>query len=283
VAHVDHGIRGRESAADARFVRALGRKLKLPVKTARLQLGTEASEDEARQARLGAFRGMLGKGKNAMHGVVTAHHADDQAETVLMRAMRGTGIEGLAGIAPDADVAGVRLLRPMLAVRRSELHAYLEEIGQGWREDATNASVRYLRNRVRHTVMPMLNVIWPRGVESLGRLAQLAAESNEFQRRVMIQLLQQFPIQEVRGGGVEISRGLLRHTPAAVASEFLRQGIEKAGGSSQSADFERIREALRVARTREGGKRVEVGGGITLHFSGDVVTIRPAAGSGRGR
>ncbi|HVT80465.1 MAG TPA: tRNA lysidine(34) synthetase TilS, partial [Phycisphaerae bacterium] len=220
-----------------------------------------------------AFRGMARvRGSATCHGVVTAHHADDQAETLLMRIMRGTGIDGLAGIAPDATVHGVRLLRPLLNIRRRELQKWLAEIHQGWREDATNASVRYLRNRVRHTVMPMLNVLWPRGVDAIGRLARLAADAQQLLDLEVAAQLAAHPVVQHKSA-ILMNRTMLRTAPPAVASEILRQTIESAGGSRQSADYERIAEALRLARTRIGGKKIEAGAGITIHFDGDVVRV----------
>jgi tRNA(Ile)-lysidine synthase len=273
VVHVDHGIRGRESAADARFVRTLARTFKLKCRVKKLTLPKTASEDAARQARLAAFRGVARvRGSAPCHGVVTAHHADDQAETLLMRIMRGTGIDGLAGIAPDATVRGVRLLRPLLNIRRRELQKWLAEIRQGWREDATNASVRYLRNRVRHTVMPMLNVLWPRGVDAIGRLARLAADAQQLLDLEVAAQLAAHPVVQHKSA-ILMNRTMLRTAPPAVASEILRQTIESAGGSRQSADYERIAEALRLARTRIGGKKIEAGAGITIHFDGDVVRV----------
>ncbi len=275
VAHVDHGIRGRASAVDARFVRDLAGELELPFILRSLKLSADSSEDVARQGRLAALYKMATgrvRGKSAFDAVVTAHHADDQAETIVMRIMRGTGIEGLAGIASDTTVGGLRLLRPLLEIRRQELHGYLREIAQDWREDKTNASTRYLRNRMRQTVMPMLDVIWPRGVAALGRLGQLAAEAQQALDAEVDRRLKAAPPRAGKTA-IVVSREMLRSAPPAIGSEILRRAIETAGGSCQSADFERIREVLRIARTRLGGKRVEIGNGITVEFAGDSVRI----------
>lgn len=286
VAHVDHGIRGPASAADARFVRDLANTLELPFLMEKHKLPRDASEDAARQARLGSLKKMCAakiRGRKPYDGVVTAHHADDQAETVLMRIFRGTGIDGLSGIAGESRVEGLRLLRPLLNVRRMELRAFLGEMGQNWREDQTNASTRYLRNRVRATVMPMLDVIWPQGVAALGRLATLAGETQEAIDAAVAGCLYDSPMK-IGKSDVKLSRGMLRKAPLAVASEILRRAIEAAGGTSQSADFERIRLALRLARGGAGGKRIEVGRGIALLLEGDVVRIaraRPSRGRGK--
>ncbi len=163
LAHVDHGIR-RESGEDARFVEGLAGRLDLPFLVRSLELG-RASEAAARKARLDALLDMADE-FGASH-VLLAHTAEDQAETVLMRLVRGSGIRGLAAMAP---VRG-RFLRPLLSVRKEMLRAYLLQRGQAWREDPSNRDERYFRNRVRHRLLPALQDENPRLVETLCRLA----------------------------------------------------------------------------------------------------------------
>ena len=119
--------------------------------------------------------------------VVTGHTLDDQAETVLMRVIRGSGMRGLGGIYPrlvveddEGEICG-EIVRPLLGIRRRELQSYLEEIGQGWREDSTNADTAFTRNRVRHAVMPLLEKEFnPVVAESLSELAEIAREEEEY-------------------------------------------------------------------------------------------------------
>jgi tRNA(Ile)-lysidine synthase len=263
-------------------VRALARRLKVRCAVRKLKLSAGASEEAAREGRLAALRAMAGMrkgGRSAGGGrfdvVVTAHHADDQAETVLMRMMRGTGIEGLAGIAARAEVGGLRLVRPLLSIRRSALREYLASIGQGWREDRTNASARYLRNRVRQTLMPLVQVLWPRGVEALGRLAQLAGETQGFVDEEVERWMGKGALRAEKGK-VSISREVLRSAPAAVASEIVRRAIGVAAGQRGepvAVDFERVRELLRLAAGRAGGKRVQMGKGMTLQVLREEIVI----------
>jgi tRNA(Ile)-lysidine synthetase-like protein len=154
VVHLDHQARGEASAADAEFVRGLAGELGVPCTVAirsevERTLGTVLPNASARYraARLELFRRVVDDQK--LTGVILAHHADDQAETVLHRLIRGSGPNGLAGMSGRAQVDGILLLRPLLGTRRAQLRDYLGSIGQTWREDASNASDDYLRNRLR--------------------------------------------------------------------------------------------------------------------------------------
>jgi tRNA(Ile)-lysidine synthase len=154
VVHLDHELRGEASAGDAEFVRELARRLGLPFTVARRSeieptIPELPANDSARYRaiRLELFRRVVEKNKLA--GVILAHHADDVAETVMQRLIRGSGPSGLTGISPDSMVGGLRIIRPMLDVRRSQLREMLAKRNQNWREDASNAGDDYLRNRLR--------------------------------------------------------------------------------------------------------------------------------------
>jgi tRNA(Ile)-lysidine synthase len=159
VLHLDHEARGEASAADARFVADLAESLKIPstLSTASRVEAALAAEHRPplpanRSARFRALRLELycrAIAEHELQGVLLAHHADDQAETVLLRLIRGGGFASLAGMAARTIVSGVTLLRPLLDIRRSALRDHLRQIGQPWREDASNASDTQARNRVR--------------------------------------------------------------------------------------------------------------------------------------
>ncbi len=167
VVTVDHGTR-ESSRGDAAFVRDLAASLDLPFVGARFELGADASEAACREARHSVFRGLDAR------RVALAHHRDDQAETVLLQLLRGTGTRGLAGMRWRSG----RLVRPLLDVRRAELEAWAEHRGLRWREDPTNTDRRFLRNRVRAEVMPLLESLRPGAVEALARSAAVAGEDD---------------------------------------------------------------------------------------------------------
>jgi len=183
VAHFNHGIRA-EAAADAAFVEALARKLGLPCVVGAADVPAAAARDAvslemaARDAR---YRFLLATAHaRGCSAVATAHTADDQAETILLRIARGTGTTGLAGIRPSRDCDGIRVLRPLLDVTRADVEAFLRDRGQTWREDTSNRDPAHARNRVRHRILPLLAAeLNPRVREALCRLATLAHADDE--------------------------------------------------------------------------------------------------------
>lgn len=182
VAHFHHGLRGEEADADAAFVEELAQQLAVPcVVERRLPADCESargrSEAGARSARYDFLRRTAHQ--IGARYVVTAHTADDQAETVLHRIVRGTGLTGLAGMRRARALApGVTLLRPLLGFRRSEVCDYLAALGQPFRTDRSNHDRRYTRNRLRHELLPQLADEYnPRIVEALLRLGELAGDS----------------------------------------------------------------------------------------------------------
>ena len=156
VLHVDHGLRP-DSAADARFVRALARRFDMPFHlhraTVRRRKG-ESLEMAARRVRLAFFENATRRFK--LDAIATGHHADDVAETFLMRLARGSGPDGLAGLKRISRVGDITFIRPLLDFRDAQLKDFLRDRGESWREDSTNADVSILRNKVRHVVLPWL-------------------------------------------------------------------------------------------------------------------------------
>ncbi len=188
VLHLDHGLRGAAGAGDARFVKALARRLDLPVIAARADVGTLAREwklsleTAARRARYSFFAEAARRTR--CRTLLLAHHADDQAETFLFNLLRGGG-SGLGGMRLRAvrEVDGVRLeiVRPWLGVWRAEIEAYAAREKIRHREDATNASPLHTRNRVRSRVLPMLAREFGRDVrQSLWRAAEILGAQQEW-------------------------------------------------------------------------------------------------------
>ena len=181
VAHLNHQLRPRESDADEAFVVDLCRRLGVACEVGRVRIdlaspaGGDGLEAAARQARyefLEAAAARVGA-----RYVATAHTADDQAETILHRIVRGTGIGGLAGMARARRLGPATLLRPLLGFRRRELLAYLADRGQPYCEDSSNANTRFTRNRIRHELVPQLAAQFNPGVvDAVLRLGSLAGE-----------------------------------------------------------------------------------------------------------
>jgi tRNA(Ile)-lysidine synthase len=177
--HVDHGLRGAESDGDARFCADLCRDIGLPFRLRRAQLDPDPSglEERAREAR---YALLLEEARRArVRTILTAHHADDSLETLLMRWVRGTELAGLVGPAetlerePRDERAGSRwIVRPLLGLRRAEIERHALEAQLEWREDSSNRDLRFTRNRVRQELLPNLAALGgPQAVESLRAFA----------------------------------------------------------------------------------------------------------------
>lgn len=175
--HVHHGLRGREAERDAAFVRRLGKALGVPVAVVRAPVRRRARErgkgleDAARELR---YQALIGAARELKcNKVATAHQMDDQAETVLLHLMRGTRLKALAGIPPQRRLApGIALIRPLLALKRSEVLEYLRIHGLGHRLDRSNLSPRFTRNWLRAKVIPIFETRNPRIREHLAGIAE---------------------------------------------------------------------------------------------------------------
>ena len=169
-AHFNHGLRGSESDRDEQFVRDFCRQYEIPFfsQKSNVVAGAKGLEAAAREARYGYLRTLPGK-------IATAHTANDNAETVLMHLVRGTGLKGLGAIAP---VKG-QIIRPMLSVTRAEVLAFLEEYHIGYVNDSSNETDQFLRNRLRHRVMPLLEQENPRLAEDLSAMALSLREDEQ--------------------------------------------------------------------------------------------------------
>ncbi len=161
-AHFNHHLRGAESDRDESFVRSFCDRYDIPLHIGGAQVvpGKKGLEAAARDARYAFLKQLPGK-------IATAHTADDNAETVLMHLVRGTGLKGLGGIAPRQG----NLIRPMLRITRQEVEAFLEEWCLAWVQDSSNESDAFLRNRLRHHVMPLLKEENPKLAENLSQMA----------------------------------------------------------------------------------------------------------------
>lgn len=178
VAHLNHRLRGDESEADEQFARRLAEEWNLPCRVKGIDMAREATgENLEAVARATRYRWFAELALEMRAGwIATGHHADDQAETVLHRLIRGTGLQGLRGIAPMRRDGPVPVIRPLLSVSRSELSAYLAERRIPHRTDSSNADLRFTRNRIRHELLPLLKSFNPEVVSALGRTAQQTEE-----------------------------------------------------------------------------------------------------------
>ena len=249
--HFNHHLRGAESDRDEQFVRNFCQRFEIPlvVGGARIAAGKKGLEAAAREARYAFFDTLPGL-------IATAHTADDNAETVLMHLIRGTGLKGLGGIAP---VCGSRI-RPMLGVTRQQVTAFLEEYHIAHVEDSSNAGDAFLRNRLRHSVMPLLKAENPRLAENISAMA-LSLRWDE-------QALAQQAEYETLPGVT-----LLKSLPPAVRSRMLERFLKENGVSEPEREHIVLAESLIFSH-----KPSAVGhfpGGVTLRRNYERLEAQP--------
>ena len=184
--HVEHGIRGDASRRDAAFVKRLCEKRGVCCRIYPVDVPAYAKghglgvEEAARKLRYECFREAAEDYDGRPVKIALAHHADDNAETMLFRLIRGSGLHGLYGMRPARRLAeGVTVIRPLLGMERAEIEAYLEAQGQPYCRDATNEDTDYSRNRIRHKVMPELKAVNTGAVHHMMQSAQMLRELSD--------------------------------------------------------------------------------------------------------
>ena len=282
--HVDHGLRP-ESSAEAEAAVGLAAALELPIQIERIvpeRLQRHRGVGREEQARRERYV-ITQRVTTEFGGVfVTAHHADDQAETVLLHLLRGSGLDGVGGMRPlthlavpwwasDENVSGVALpvWRPLLAQRRATLAAYRCERRPDLvpTEDASNADHTLRRNATRATLLPEMERLFPGAADALARFAALA--------RADADLLDDLAAEAVRSvmipdGSIDIAR--LRSAPPALRRRVLRRWVLHEQPAIEMPS-ERVESVLRLAEEAEGGKAVEIGQGVRIVRSGRLLRL----------
>jgi tRNA(Ile)-lysidine synthase len=272
VAHLHHGLRGAAADADAAFVRRLARKLAVPLLIERAEVPARARaagisvEMAARAARYEFFaRAARQLGATA---VAVAHTADDQAETVLLRLARGAGPQGLGGMEPVSQRDGLKIIRPLLTIRRAEIIAFLKSQRLRWREDATNRDPHFLRNRVRREILPLLERrLNPQIRTALLRTAEVLREENAW--------LDELATAALKSCGRAASK--LAHLPLALQRRALRLWLMRAGLPAEHLDFEAVAAVLTLLQTTRGTRSVEIGDGWRVVRRYDQVAVENSA------
>jgi tRNA(Ile)-lysidine synthase len=275
IAHLHHGVRGEAADADAHFVQDLAQRLRMPFDLGHWTPHRSGHfEADARRARL-AWLESVADGRSAVV-LALGHTRDDQAETVLHRILRGTGLRGLAGIPSSRRLpGGALLLRPLLDIGRSELRSYLDRIGQGFREDESNTDPTHLRSRLRHRLLPHLAEEYnPRIAESLVRLARLAEAADRTLRDAVREACAAATCER-DADHIALERGVLARLDPFLRAELLRLLWRRQAWSEvamSAARWERL-AALAIQSTG----RWDVGAGVTLVATPNRVTLSRAS------
>ena len=276
-AHLDHGLRSG-SRDDAAFCAAFCATLDVPLRAATADVRARAArergglEQAARRERYAFLRAV--RDEEGAAAILVAHTRDDQAETLLLRLLRGAGATGLAGMRPRAG----DILRPLLDVSRAEVLDHLRERGLAWREDPSNADPAHRRNRVRHELLPYLEARFnPEIRAALARTASLLADEAAHVRAEAETLLARVAREEE--GTLVLGRLSLAEAPTPVARVAIRLALLRAGGLGQVGAVH-VDKVLRLIRSKApSGRRLPLPGGREARFTHDEVRLEKRAGT----
>lgn len=271
VAHLNHGLRESESDADAAFVQAAADGFSIPCtvesRNVREIAAGEAGgiEEVGRRERFAFFeRVCLQTGSKI---VALAHHADDNAETILHRILRGTGLRGLSGIPRSRALfsqSDIRLIRPLLSFTRAELRAYLLDSGAAFREDSSNASNEPMRNRLRRIILPQIeSEVNPQAREALLRLGSQAAWLEEFLHETVDRTFETLVISRTDQELVLNAEALARKS-RIFQTELIRRAYTSFGLGEQELGFSHLVAAMELIEDEESGKQTKLPGGMTV-------------------
>ena len=278
VAHFNHRLRGAESDADARFVEELAARHNLPFFVSAADVAAEARrrrrnlESVSRELRYRFLRSLVERGE--VRKVATGHSADDQAETVLARLLRGSGTRGLAGIYPVVDIW---LLRPLLEQRRAAVRAWLVARGIAWREDSSNQDLRLTRNRLRAEVVPLLETYNPKLVEHLAATAEIAQDEEAYWNQRAAELLPQFATVHQEQGNPVLKLSLAQFVQLSRAQQrrLLWAALARTG-SLQRLELAHIEALRRLALAGQSGQRLQLPARQVVRVF-DCLEFRPSA------
>lgn len=268
VVHVEHGIRGAASLADAEFVSQLASAFGLPFHLRQADVPSLGGnlEEAARNVRHSFYGKLIASG--AVDRVATAHTRSDQAETVLYRIVRGSGLTGLAGILP---ITREGLVRPLVEIDRAEIETWLRGRAIAWREDETNQDRAFARNRLRHQILPLLREEFnPQVDQALAHLSALALDEEEYWTSEVARRLPPgtphqplvLPVAELTG------------PPPALARRLIRRAFEIVKGDLRAVDSAHIERVLEIAHSSRGHDRLHAAG-LDVCRSFDQIRIAP--------
>lgn len=256
VAHFDHGIR-QDSAEDRALVKQVAYEYGLPFVYHQGELGVGASEELARQRRYEFL--LKVRQSSQAKAIITAHHHDDVVETAVINILRGTGRKGLSSLKSTDEI-----VRPLLHLSKKELYEYAKQNAIVWREDSTNADTNYLRNYVRHKLLPKLSS------DDLSKLKSIITQISEVNNELDNQLTNYMHTQQSPG---VLDRKLFLSLPHSVAKEVMASWLRNNG--IRDFDSKKLEMLVVRAKTLEPGKITDVSRGFSVHIQKDYLALKP--------
>ncbi len=270
VAHVNHGLRGKDADDEADFVVALAAEWRIPCYTKRVDAAGFAAgrglclEEAARQIRYNCLQAIAGR--QGYDKIATGHHAGDNAELVLMNLLRGSGPAGLAGIPPIRE----KIVRPLIELSRADILDFAASRNLSFVEDQTNTDLRFLRNRVRHQLLPHLKQEYNPGIlENLNRTARIFRDEEAWQQERLQALFEQACLKEAPEK-VTLSASFLHRQPRAVQRRLFRKAVEKINRNLRKIAFEHV-EAICLCLEKNSPFHLDLPGPLQVRRQDEVL------------
>ena len=274
--HINHRTRPDENELDALLVRQLAADLGIPLTVATLRASRHPrSENELRELRWQKFQVVAARYRCTC--VVTGHHADDQAETFLLRLMRGAGTRGLGAMAMMRRAGPLRVVRPLLKIEKQRLQNYLQEHHLKWREDSSNSDPRHLRNQIRARILPNIAACQPRIVSILATTALQMRRMDRFVATQVKQLTCELGIRKLSKSTRSLPREILRSADCVVLTAFIRRWLIVHGVAADRLSFNKLEDIRRGIMRRKSGLIIELERDKTIRIERDVVRFIPAS------
>jgi tRNA(Ile)-lysidine synthase len=262
VAHYDHGLREKEDETETRFVRRLASSMALPFESEKASLLKEgiasSLEERARNARYAFFERL--KDRLCAQKIAVGHNLNDQAETVLMRLLRGSGPSGLTGIPPSREHT---IIRPLIEIRREEIESYLKARGLTYVIDSSNLRTDYLRNKIRLELLPRLLEYQPRLIDHLGQLASIIGGDNKYLETQAEDWVAREAEQKPEGD-ILIPVPSFIDLPQPIRNRVTRHLLRKMGKNLRRIDYGHIESVYILAKSRNPQGLLNLPNGLTV-------------------
>ncbi len=273
VVNIDHGLRGISSRDDSAFVKDAAKELGIRYLSKKLKFNKDSArkisvEEFLRLKRYEFFKEAAKKlGANTL---ATGHTLDDQAETVLMRVIKGATIKGLSGISPAGKHGRLKIVRPLIEIEKAEILSFLKSNGIRYRTDRTNRDEHYFRNKVRRKILPYLEQYNPRIKRSLALMAESLREDREFIEDTYIR------IDSARDSAGHISIKLkdIVVQPKSLQREIMRDALTRSGANIKKLNFRHWRDLREFMKHKRAGQSIDLPGGVAVWRTANELKIK---------
>lgn len=267
IAHLDHRFRGEESRADRKFCEELAKKYSLEIVWEEIDVPRISKEkgispeEAARFERYGFFKRIAKE--RGVDKIAVGHTRDDQAETVLMRIIRGAGMKGMGGISPVKDIQGFKIIRPLIEISRKEVEAFISETGLNFRKDSSNEKAIFTRNRIRLELIPLIEKDFNSNIkEVLANMAENLQAENEFLIKYANRKFKS--MSKIKQGEIHIDIKKFKKQPSAIRKRILRAALEEFKGDLRKLTYQHWKEMEELINNRPVNSIVNLPAGISV-------------------